>query len=168
MKKAILLISLLHLCFIVSSCDPSTYRFDYSTLANNITRIELINYANPEQKHFAFWVPDYSSDLVPFRNSYVTVVETLDTNKTSAFLNQLSEKNILSHYYAYDSPNGFCIRLLYSDGDFLIISCNYAAKAFSGYIGKFSEDGEVSNFIGCFEDYDSFQSLVNDFFETKI
>lgn len=98
----------------------------------------------------------------------MTVLETLDDAKKSDFLKQLSEAYILDKYYVYNSPKGICIKLSYSNGDFLIITCNYAEKAFGGYIGIYSENGDVAEFIGSFSGYDSFESLVNDFFEIKI
>ena len=168
MKKLALLIGLWIVCLVFSACDPSSYQFDYHDLADNVVRIELIHYDNPDQRQFISWVPDHSSHLMPFQSSRMTVLETLDDAKKSDFLKQLSEAYILDKYYVYNSPKGICIKLSYSNGDFLIITCNYAEKAFGGYIGRYSENGDVAEFIGSFSGYDSFESLVNDFFEIKI
>lgn len=168
MKRLIIFISLFLMCLTLSACDPSIYRFNLEELSENVVNVELINYDNNEQKHFQSWVPDHSDKLLPFDNSKETIIEELNGDKLTDFLNQLSEADVLFQYYAYDSPKDICIKLSYKNGDFVIISCNYKEKSFGGYIGKYSSDGKVLEFIGCFESYYYYESLVNDYFETKI
>ncbi len=168
MKKVALSIGLLLLCLVFSACDPSPYQFEYQDLHDNTVSVALVQYENPGQKAFLSWVPDHSSDLAPFQNSKVTVLAILEDDKKSDFLKQLSQAEILSQYYAYDSPKGVCIRISYSSGDFLILNCNQEEETFQGYIGTYSESGEVIDFIGCFSSYGSFESLVDDFFVTAI
>ena len=169
MKKAIttflaLLLVLCALCTFVA-CDPATFYFDHEYLSD-IVSVELIRYDNPEQKHFISWVSDHTADLKPFDDSKLSVLETLEADKISDFLDTLIECPILFKYYAFDSPNGLCLKLTYSNGDFIIINCY--EQSFAGYIGKFSFNGEVAEFIGCFVGYDCFETLVNDYFQTKI
>ena len=152
-------------CFTLTACDPGTYYFEQEELSD-IVRIELINYDNPEQKHFISWVPDHTSDLKPLDNSKISVLETLEEDKIPQFIDTLCEFDILYRYYAFDSPNGVCLKLSYSNGDFLIVNCN--VPSFAGYIGEFTSDGEVTAFIGCFSASSSFTTLVNNFFQTKI
>ena len=159
------MIFLIICCLTLTGCDPVSYRFHHDDLAD-IVSIELIQYDNPEQKDFLSWVPDHTSDLKPFDVSKVSVLETLDEDNISELIDTLCECYILDTYYAYDSPNGICLKLTYSNGDFLIISCD--ENSYEGYIGKFSPDGEVAQFIGCFENLSSFKTLVNDYFQTKI
>ena len=168
MKKAVLSIAFLLLILICSACDPSPYQFDYQDLSHKTVCVELIQYDNPDQKTFLSWVPDHSSDLAPFQNSNVTVLATLEENQNADFLKQLSKAEILGQYYVYDSPKGLCIRISYSNGNFLILNCNQEDESFQGYIGTYSESGEVIDFIGSFSSYDSFYSLINDFFGTAI
>ena len=168
MKKVALLIGSLLLCLVFGACDPSSYRFDYQDLHDKAVRVELIQYDNPDQHQFTFWVSDHSSDLAPFKSSQVTVLQTLDNDKKSDFLKQLSKVDILNQYYAYDSPQGICIRICYSQGDFLILNCNQEEKTFQGYVGTYSESGEVIDFIGSFSSYGSFESLIDDFFGITI
>lgn len=130
--------------------------------------IKLINYDNPEQKHFSFWVTDHASDLKPFDNAKMSCLEILDDNRITDFVDDLCECDVLYKYYAYDPPNGKCIKLNYSNGDFLIVWSNYKTGSFSGYIGKFSIDGEIAEFIGCFESLTSYEDLVNNYFQTQI
>ncbi|MDE6691033.1 MAG: hypothetical protein K2K04_03600, partial [Clostridia bacterium] len=60
-------------------------------------------------------------------------------------------------------PKGTCIKLKYADGYFDIISCN--ANTFAGYIGTFTSDGKVDNFIGCFSARQSFEYLLQTYFD---
>ena len=168
MKKVVALLSiLLVLCALcaLTACDPGTFYFDQEYLSD-IVSVELIRYDNPQQKHFISWVPDHTADLKPLDKNKISVLETLETDKISDFFDKLCECHILSTYYAYDSPNGICLKLNYSNGDFIIINC--AEKRYVGYIGNFTADGNVGEFIGCFSDYGSFEVLVNDYFQTKI
>lgn len=159
------MIFLIICCITLTGCDPLPYYFARNDLVD-IVSIELIQYDNPEQKEFFSWVPDHMSDLKPFDNSKVNILETLDEGHISELIDTLCESHILDTYYAYDSPNGLCLRLTYSSGDFLIVSCD--ENSYTGYIGKFSPDGEVAQFIGCFESSRSFKNLVNDYFQMKI
>lgn len=159
------MIFLIICCITLTGCDPSSYYFAHDDL-DDIVSIELIQYDNPEQKEFFSWVPDHTSDLKPFDNSKVSILETLDEGHISELIDTLCQFHILGTYYAYDSPKGLCLRLTYSSGDFLIVSCD--ENSYTGYIGKFSLDGEVVQFIGCFASLRSFQTLVNDYFQTKI
>ena len=158
------MIFLIICCSTLTGCDPVGYSFAPDDLAD-IVSIELIQYDNPEQKQFFSWVPDHTSDLKSFDNSKVSILETLDESHISELTATLCEFYILGTYYAYDSPNGLCLRLTYSNGDFLIVNCGENSY---GYIGKFSHDGEVAQFIGCFESFQSFKTLVNDYFQMEI
>lgn len=159
LKIFTLITCLLVLCFTFSACDPGTFYFTSEDFAEVIS-IELINYDNPEQKRFKSWVPDHTSDLKPFDENKMSRLEILDESKISDFVDYLCECFILDTFFAYDSPNGNCIRLNYSNGDFLII--------WSSYIGKFTSDGKVSKFFGCLGDSEYYENLVNNYFQTQI
>lgn len=166
--KIVAIIALLFvLCFTLSACDPSPYNFKSEDLAEVIS-IELINYDNPEQKHFSSWVPNHTSDLKKFDFKKMNHLETLDQSGISAFADDLCDCEILYKYFAYDSPSGICIKLNYFNGDFLIVQSDYETGSFIGYIGKFNIYGEVADFIGCFESLSSYKRLVNNYFSTQI
>lgn len=152
-------------CLMLTACDPGRYHFSQEELSD-IVSVELVKYNNPKQKSFFSWIPDHSSDLKPFDESKLSVLETLSEDKIPQFIDTLLECDILSKYYAYDSPNGICLKLSYSNGDFLII--NSQMPSFDGYIGKFSAAGKVTEFIGCFSNSNFFKTLVNDYFQTKV
>lgn len=149
------------------ACDPSHYVFTDEDF-DNVISVELIEYINPEQKQFVSWVPDHSSDLKPFDFAKMNVLEALDEDRISDFIDSLCDCNILYTYYAYDSPNSTCIKINYTDGGFMILWSNYIDMSYSGYIGKFFSDGRVDEFIGCFEGLPSYLQLVNNYFNMQI
>lgn len=163
--KLILIFAVTVCCCLLSACDPGTYRFTQEDLSD-VVSIELIFYDNPDQESFASWVPDHTDDLKPFDAGKQSVLEKLSDDRIPQFVDALCECRILSTYFAFDSPGGVCIKLAYANGDFLIINCK--KNSYTGYIGKFSSDGEVAQFVGCFESVDSFEKLVSDYFQTKI
>ena len=160
MKK----VTSISLCLILivltlSSCDPLRYS-PTEEYFKDVVSIELIRYNNPDQKDFISWVPDHSDDLVAFDNSRVEIIEILDNEKFDAFSTAFQSTEIMHTYYRCDSPNGVCIRVNYENGKFLIIGRDY--------IGYFSENGEVSKFLGCFSARTYYTDLVNEFFEYQV
>ncbi len=160
-----IIIILIICCSTLMACDPVTYYFEQEELSD-IIKVELINYDNTEQKRFKSWVPDHTSDLRPIDNNKICTLEALDENKIGQFIDTLCEYEILYRFYVFDSPNGVCLKLSYANGDFIIINCHM--PSFDGYIGKFTSNGEVAEFIGCFSASSSFKTLVNDFFQMTI
>lgn len=148
---------------VFTACDPGHYQYDLENLKAPVSAIELCEYDNPEQKHFTSWVPDHSKDLAPLDMDALKITATLEADLTEDFMRDLSKQHILYKYYAFNSPNGTCIRIVYDDGYFDIISCN--AKTFAGYIGTFSPDGEVVDFIGCFASRSSYEYFLKFYFE---
>lgn len=151
--------------FVFAACDPGSYYFNREEMSE-IVSVELITYDNPDQRQFFTWVSDHTSDLKAFNEHKISVLETLDGESIPKLIDALCGFHILYAYYAYDSPNGICLKLSYSNGDFLILSCN--VETYAGYIGKYSSDGEVTEFIGCFSSRYDFESLVNNFFKIEV
>ena len=167
MKRMICFAVLAALCCSLCACDPGSYTVDRESL-NNVVSVELIEYENPDQKHFTTWVPDQFDQLVPFDFSNVKVLETLPAEKVSEFLDDFSKSDILHTYYAYNSPKDICIRLIYTDGNFMIIWANYADNSFAGYIGEYSSDGTVLSFWGSFSALSYYEDLANRYFSCNL
>lgn len=167
MKKIICFLYLVIMCFCLCSCDPGTFTIAPDGL-EGVKTIELIEYENPDQKHFMSWVPNHFEELKPFNSANATVIETLQEEKNTDFLNAFMQTDILNKYYGYDSPVDVCIRLNYENGDFLIIWANYKENSFAGYIGEYSANGAVLSFWGSFSGLFYYQDLVNNFFIYKI
>ena len=167
MKRIAAIILVIATCFLSTSCDPTSFEIDIDAL-DSVVSVELIEYANSDQKHFTTWVPDQSVKLVPFNLANATILETLPEEKISVFLDAFSTTDILHTYYAYDSPKDICIRLNYKSGDFLIIWANYAENRHAGYIGEYSSDGTVLSFWGSFSSLDYYTELVDQFFAYEL
>lgn len=167
MKKILAIILVMVICISICSCDPGTFLIDRDSL-NDVVSVDLIEYVNPNQKHFITWVPDQFDKLVPFVPANATVIESLPQEKISDFLDAFSETHILHTYYAYNSPKDVCIRLNYANSDFLIIWANYSENSFAGYIGEYSSDGTVLSFWGSFSSLNCYIDLVNSYFNYKI
>lgn len=163
MKRIFIFVFIIALCVSLTACDPGAYCLSFDELTKNVVRIDLIDYNNPDQKGFISWVPDHSDDLLPFDNSKCTLLKQLDDEKSVDFLKNLSRSDILYHYYVFNSPRGISLRLTYENGDFLIVNCDSENEAFVGYIGKYSADGKVLEFYGCFSSYHYFERLVDMF-----
>ena len=167
MKRIAAIILVIATCFLSTSCDPISFEIDIDAL-DSVVSVELIEYANSDQKHFTTWVPDQSDKLVPFNLANATILETLPEEKISGFLDAFSTTDILHTYYAYDSPKDICIRLNYESGGFLIIWANYAENSYAGYIGEYSSDGTVLSFWGSFSSLSYYTELVNQFFAYEL
>ena len=168
MKKVFSIVLVIILSFFVCACDPGTFYITDDYL-QGITYVELINYDNPNQKHFTSWVPNHFDNLLPFDLSKATTLERLEESKTENFLTDFQEKtDILHTYYAYNSPKGLCIKVNYENGNFLIIWANYKQNSFAGYIGEYLPDGSVLSFWGSFSSLDNYEYLVNTYFNQKI
>lgn len=167
MKKAIAFLLVTVVCFSLCACDPSRYTVNREEF-NGVIGVELIEYENPNQKRFVSWVPDHFDRLLPFVSDNATVLEKLPSEKIPDFLNDLSGKELLREFYAYDSPKDICIRLNYENGNFLIAWANYAENTCYGYVGEYSADGTVLSFWGCFDTVNNYTDLVNRYFTYKL
>jgi hypothetical protein len=161
------LITIISIC-LLASCDPAGYYFDAKELKQNIVSIELIEYKNDKQDHFISWVPNHMDDLLPMNLENITNLKKLDESRIESFIDALSNQYILYKYYSYNSPRGLSIKMNYCNGNYIIISYDHENTSFSGYIGIYTSKGEVSDYIGCFSNYDSYKFLVNYFFEMNI
>ena len=158
-KVTIISLCLILIALILSSCDPAMYSPTEEYL-KDVVSIQLIRYNNPDQKDFISWVPDHSDDLVAFDNTRVEIIEILNNEKFDDFSTAFQSTEVFLDYYDFDSPDGVCIRVNYENGEFLIIGRDY--------IGYFSENGEVSKFLGCFSARTYYSDLVNEFFEYQV
>lgn len=168
MKRFFCIFCVVLICLAMTACDPGTYNLRQETDPQDVVSVELIRYDNPKQKKFVSWVPDHFIKLRPIDLSAVTVLETLEEENKETFLDQLSRERILWKYYVFDSPKGVCIRITYSCGDSLIVSADYENESFCGYIGMYNAQGEVTDFVGSFESYRSFATLVSDYFDANL
>lgn len=144
----------------LTACDPASYYYNLNELRAPVKTIELVNYDNPNQKSFGLWLIDHSKDLKPLDMSAIQTVATLQTEQIDNFMTDLSKQHIHYKDYEVDSPKGKCIRIVYEDDYFDMISCNKKQ-----YIGTFTPNGEVEEFIGGFGAYNSYEYLLKTYFD---
>lgn len=167
MKKTMAIIVAVAMCFLMCACDPGSFSIDRESL-NDVVSVELIEYANPNQKPFSSWAIDRFNKLLPFVSANATTLECLPSDKIPDFLDLFSKTDILHTYYAYNSPKDICIKLNYENGNFLIVWANYADNSHAGYIGEYSSDGTVLSFWGSFSSLSYYEELVNQYFDYSL
>ena len=143
MKKVLSCICLVSLLFLLTACDPGMFQYDYDELKESVVRVEYIYYDNPNAKRLNEFFVDKKDRLLPFDFDKMEIREVLPDEKLNDFLKDLCECYIMMHWVHSDSPKGNCIRVIYNNGDFEIIT-NRAGE----YVGSFYSTGEVKRFIG--------------------
>lgn len=123
--------------FTLSSCDHNTYEFNRDELVENIARIELINYNNPEAKTI------YSEDnILDFDFNKMVVIEVLDDTQRIDFLDEFSNIYLWRFSDFLNSPQAEAIRLVYENGSFEIISC------YRSFSCRYNENGKPIEWLG--------------------
>lgn len=171
MKRSLLPFTCLFLAALIlllTACDPVMRQMRTLQHSYDIVSVELIEYDNPDQQMFSDWVLDKSSKIKSFDVAKMTVLETLDEELKPDFITELAEATVMEDYYVYDSPKGICLKLNYSNGDFIIISSDYENNSFKGFIGKYSLKGTLKEYIGSFMAASTFDSLVNNYFQEQV
>lgn len=143
-----------------TACDPNPYYYKLDELRAPVKAVELVYYDNPNQKSFASWRGNHFKDLKPLDMSAMQTTATLDADRIDDFMQDLCEQHIHHKDYEVDAPKGRCIRIVYEDNYFDILSCNKKQ-----YIGTYSPNGEVVEFIGGFGSYNSYEYLLQTYFD---
>ena len=165
MKKIkIFMVSILVvLCLSLTACDPASFYFDYDELKEKVTTVELISYNNINLK----MVKD-ESKVLPFDFDKMEIVETLEAEQIDAFLQDLSKTHFLMHSNYSETAVGISVRIVYKNGDFVVLSCNLIDKTAYRFVVFFDVNGKVKEVIGGFASRYDYVDLVNKFFDTQI
>ena len=143
MKKILTCVCIVSLLLLLCACEPEHFFFDYDELKESVVSVEYIYYDNSNAKELDETRYDKSDQLLPFDFEKMEIRQVLPFEKLDDFLKDLSEHHLLILLRHDDSPNGYCMRVIYDNGDFDILSCDGA-----GYCGSFYADGQVKRFIG--------------------
>jgi len=164
MKKIPLVILITSLCLFLAACDPSHFTYDAYRPSAAITSVELIEYNNPDVKLINNL---YSNrEIKRFDFDKMTTIETLDANTIDDFTITLSGIGMWNHWWIPDSPSDICLRVIYENGEFDVIS--YTDPDGNGYFNRFDSIGKLVKYIGSFCERDSFVELVNNYFVIQI
>jgi hypothetical protein len=164
MKNFTVLIFITLMTFCLVACDPERFHFSHDELKEEIIEVELINYDNINPKI----INEESSEILPFDFDKMESVESLGFESIDDFLQDLSKIEFHVNLKHSDSPVGISIRAIYSNGDFIIISCESINKTGYSFAGLFDSEGNVKDFFGDFTNRRNFVDLVNKYFTTKI
>lgn len=166
MRKIIIMICIT-ICLSLTACDPAISNFDIDGLTSDVVSIEMIDYRNPEQKTILSRWSDHFSELLPFKEADCTLIDELEEEAFADFLETLRKTEFYYGYYACNSSEGICLKLLYGNGDFLILNSDPESELIRGYIGKYSAEGEVLEFYGCFGSNLTFEKLIDVFSDSE-
>jgi len=140
MMKLIKALSVFLICLTFTSCvgcSPISFVYEYEELSDNVAVVELIYYDNLRTRP----VRDYNNHP-NFDFDKMEYIATIQGEMREEFLKTISNTLILNHVSHQNSPNGICVKIIYEDGYFDIVS--------SGYIGRFDSDGEFIEYMGTF------------------
>lgn len=163
--------SLCLLCIVfmlmLTACDPPPpVSIPISELEGQVSKVELIHYENPKQKSYRFWDMNHSKQLKPFNDDNDTVIAELPPERIPELLNRVSAMELIPGLYPFDSPKCLCLRLTFIDDSFMIINCDEHDSL--GYVGTYSNDGEVLDYIGSPNSIREYADIIGDFFDIYI
>lgn len=150
MKRVSVFLFLCFICFNLAACnDPSPVTYPYEELKESVVRVELIDYD--------------SSEIRPFDFGRMEVIEVLDEERLDDFFLDLSEVTM------WNRPNpgaqaGICIRIVFDNGDFEVMTCNNTDHEIISYLARFDSDGKLIKLIGSIEVKHEFVDLINHYF----
>jgi len=153
------------LCLQLVACDPVNTSYSYPELVDDVVRVELINYHNPEAKTINTFFSQRGLQT-RFDFSKMEVLETLNEELMDGFFSELSTIWLWNHWVHLDSPLGLSVRLVYSNGDFEVISCCFDNGAEYGLIVRYDSSGKLLKNIGLVKYRYEFDMLLNTFFGT--
>jgi len=143
------------LCFILVSCftNPIDFKYNIDDF-DNVVSVELIRYNNSDVKS----VRDYTTHP-DFDFSKVEHIETIEEEKLENLFTVLASTLILNHVSHNNSPSGIGVIITYENGDFDMLSAEYA--------GRFGSSGDFIKFMGKFDEGNEwfYNNIIKNHFE---
>lgn len=159
--RKFLIILIVALSIFVCSCEPRMYSYECDDLKNNIANVQMINYNNQNAKSISKACDNFDLEKME-------ILEELDESRIEEFVISLSKIRFHVYNKHPDSAFGICIRIVYSDGTFEIMSCNSIDKDLYNFIGRYSPTGEAIEYVGSFAGKQVFQDILNKFFSIDL
>ena len=144
-SKTLSLILILSICILAfTSCDPGIACF-YKEDFDKLQAVELIYYDNPDSNERDFnWGNCHIYDLVDVDVNKFEIIETLPDEKIESFVDVITEREYFIDYHSVDSPSGYCVRLLFEDGSFIL----FKTALYSGFSGHYDSNGKATYVYG--------------------
>ena len=166
MKKISTLFLIGLLCLSLAACDPSWSNYEEEALHTDVIRVELIDYRQPRAKVINSFF--FSERLfLRFDLREMDVLETLDDADRPAFFEDFSSLGLWTHWIHLNSPDGVCIRLVYADGSFDVLSAKEIGDETHSIVMKYDETGKVLDYIGPMTDTDEFFEIIEKYFDSE-
>ena len=157
-KRSFIALLLVVFLLFFTGCEPH-WEYLSKERVEDVVEIQLIYYRNPE----ALEIGKQDTRTIPFDFEKMEIIEIMSEEKAEVFLYNLDGHSFWHDHEPHDSPNGYSLRLLFGNGDFMILSfdiCHYSAI--------FDKDGNLIEFYGqSMFDTDGWGG-VNSFFSTTI
>lgn len=160
---SVLIINLFSACIVF---EPLRVRFDTQENKDNIVKVELINYNNPEIK-----IIKDVKDGAPFDFDKMQVLEEVEESKLESIIEEIFKITVFdySEYKEFeDSAAGVCIKVTYLNDDFIILSSHHIDEKYTSVIAKYDAEGQVKELIGTFGRPLEYVEIVNNYFDTEI
>ena len=161
MKKISLLLLIGLLCLSLIACDPNWFNYEKEELNTDVIRVELIDYRQPDAKQINSFLFNKRAFL-RFDLFKMMILETLDDADMPDFFEDLSTLGLWTHWIHLNSPSGRCIRLVYADGSFDVLS----SASGDSLVMKYDETGRPLDFIGPMTNETEFRELIEKHFES--
>ena len=151
------------LCFSLIACDPRFFTYEYSDLSGSVSKVELIEYNNPDIKMTSTLFSNRG--IKRFDEKKMEIVEELDAERLDDFLQDLAGIGLNNLWNQPDSHAGMCIRLIYPDGEYEVIS--YPDPTIPGLLVRYNKKGKLVKYIGSVSNREDFVDIVDKYFNKE-
>ena len=160
MRKIFALLLIL-VIILLTGCDPSSYYFDKNDYIEKIDRIELVNYSNENYK-----MVDSNKETLRFDHKKVEKVETLDSEKIEAFLDDFTKIMFFDLSESVNEPTGYCLIWYLKNGNFMVFSCTLIEgdRAYS-MAAEFNSSDEFVCHHADFDSMPQYENLLRKYFK---
>ena len=145
MKKYLLLLILL-VSVLFTSCEPVTYCMEKEDVENYV-EVSLVFYDNPTAPTHkqGSRSGDFSQyDWENFDASKMEVIEILPLTKAEELIKDLETAESFYDCQDINSPNGYCLRIVFENGDYFIESL----EKNQGFAARYNSEGQWIKIYG--------------------
>jgi len=164
--RKLLVIMILAACLGLTACDPVHFGYKYEDLSGNVSRVELIRYDNPEVAMINSFFT--LRGLRDFDLDKMEIVEVLKEDEMIVFFVALTSIELWNMWSHPNSPAGICIRLVYDNDEFEVLSYHTIDSGHNSLIMRYDKKGKIVKYIGSFYEREEALGIVNDYFLTEI
>jgi len=163
MRKIISLSFIFLLTISIFACEPNKYYFKNNTRTDEIVSVELISYNSDDVA-----VTESTNQMLDFKTNNMEVLETLDQTKIVGFYTEFSNIEFFQGYPHLNTPDGMGVRIIFENGDFLIVTDGLIDEVRYGDAILYNSSGLFIEHYGGLSWRQNFIDLVNEYFEVQI